>query len=497
MYLVTPEQMKRIEAYCFHTLMIPSLLLMEQAGSQVAEYVVRHFKMENHVLVLCGKGNNGGDGFVIARKLIDYGYKVEVILLGKKEVLKGDAATCCRYLEHFIKIHEILDYDDYIKVKSKKNYHLIIDSLLGTGLNKPIDGLMKNIIEDLNTYDAYKISVDIATGVSGLTGEIMSSCLDSDLTIAFGSYKRGHILYPGKSRSKLIIVKPIGIPEEAFQSNDKDYVINKTLIQKMERKRRTDGHKGSFGKGLLIAGSPGMEGALILASQGALKSGLGLLYALTAPAINTVFKVKVPEAVSLLYSSDFFSEQTTLIESIAEYKSVLIGPGLGENNRTKQYLDYFLAQSLPVVIDADGLNVLAKHMNLLEHKKCEVVMTPHLGEMSRLTGLKIESIQKDLIEVARHYAQIWKVVLVLKSATTIVASPEGQVYGNLFGNSGMATAGSGDVLAGIIMGLQAQGYSGLESSLMGVYKHSKAGDAAAKEKGEAAMLASDLLNYLL
>ncbi len=487
----------------------PELLLMEAAAYGTAELAVEIIKKEVaskpkkelKVTVLVGKGNNGGDGLAAARILKNWGYQPEIILSSDSEKLKGvNSKNFDLAVLNKIKYYHYNDLKETEFIKIIRNSSLIIDALLGTGIKGQLRGSVKEIIELINQKvdkQPLTLAVDIPSGVIGLNGKLAGEALRADYTATMAACKRGLLLYPGRDYTGELKVIEIGIQPETIQKNgDGLRVFNKSEAVKLLPQRKSDSHKGSFGKLALLAGSRGMTGAPLLSSEAALRSGAGLLYLLTPAEIEALTSVQLKEVVGVPLASENGLISNDAIEEIMEFLErvdlLAAGPGLGRSSSVTAVIENILKNSkLPLVLDADALNSV-QDLELLKKYKGDLILTPHPGEMSALTGISIEEINKNRLAIAREFAEEYKVNLILKGAATITAAPDGRAYINTSGCNGMATAGSGDVLTGIVAALSAQGMESFEAAALAVYIHGRAGEYAAAEKSNFALIASDI-----
>lgn len=482
MYVLNNEEMKAVETHAMKEYSVQGLLLMEHAASAVTEKI---FELEcEKILIVCGRGNNGGDGFCVARQLYFEGKNVEVLLFGQSEI-RGDAKINYDSLKHLIEIDEVTELES-----SKQFFYqadVIVDALFGTGLDREVTGIYKEVISLINDSKAVTVSVDMPSGVNGSTGHIMGCAVKADYTIGFDAYKYGHLLYPGTSYCGITKIVPIGIPIDSYKKNEcQSYVITEEFVKKHMIKRSSDAHKGSFLKVAALAGSVGMEGAAALVCKAAMRSGVGLMNLLMIEDIHQIVKSIVPEIISSKCDSSYLKTSGVLIA----------GPGCGQSEKVKEVLEHMLSLDKPLILDADALNVLSNDLTILDNHKAEIIMTPHIGEMSRLTGLTSKEILDNPVEIAKNFAMKHQVTLVLKSARTIIALKDGSIYINNTGNSGMATAGMGDVLVGIASALISQGVSVEMAGVLGVYLHGKSGDYVKDIEGTYGLLASDVANMI-
>ncbi len=514
MKLVTSEQMRKIDKTTIEEIGIPGLELMEKAGlgsSLVAKKILNGEVEDKKVIIFCGKGNNGGDGFVVGRYLSSWGAEVEFYLLGKKEEVKGDAlVNLKKAIDLNLPVKEILKEKE-LPFEFKAD--LIVDAIFGTGFKGKATGLEEKAILLMNSTPIKVLSIDIPSGLDADTGSVEGVCVKADSTPTMGLPKIGQFFFPGKSFCGKVDVIDIGVPQGVIEEQK----INLNLITEQEVKsslpqRLGDAHKGNCGKAFLIAGSTGMTGAATLASLSCLKAGAGMAILGIPKSLNEIMEIKVTEVMTKPLP-DVRKKGVLALRGLGEIMQALkwadcvaLGPGLGQHFETVELVRRLITKiELPMVIDADGLNAIAKDSSILNQSKAPLILTPHIGELSRLTSVPIEEIAKNRIRYASESAKKFNCVLVFKGAPTIIGEPEGEIYVNPTGNAGMATAGSGDVLTGIIIGLLAQMIllkkqdikkSMLESALAGVYIHGLCGDLAKEEKGEMGMIAGDMMEKL-
>lgn len=506
MNVVTAEEMRRLDADALATYGIPVAILMEQAGMGVVREMERRFGdlKGRSIVVLAGKGHNGGDGLVAARHLLQRGASVHVFLTFPPDASRGEARTQSQIVRNIG--GRILDPSAYDRARFRsvlQEADLIIDALVGTGLSAPIAGLAAELITDLNASGKPVIAVDIPSGISADTGEALGSAVRAALTVTFALPKRGHFLPPGSEHTGELRVVDIGIPRRAIERAALPLsIFTAEAAAAALPTRPREGHKGTFGHVLVVAGSIGKSGAAMLTSRAALRTGAGLT-TLACPEgvlrsgedkpaeIMTIPLPETPEHTIAARSLDLLlaaSKQTTV---------VALGPGLSTHPETQSVIRELVARlSMPMVIDADGLNALADHLEPLKRQHAPMILTPHPGEMGRLTRLGSREVQRRRIDLAMEFAKTHQVVLVLKGARTVVASPDGRATLNPTGNSGMATAGTGDVLTGVIAALMAQGLAPADAARLGVYIHGAAGDLVAGERGERGMMAGDLIDRI-
>ena len=493
--------MRTIDKLTIEKYKIPGLRLMENAGLSVAlEILKRNLDLSN-IFVICGTGNNGGDGLVIARILKTRGYNLKVIIVGEKEKIQGSARV---NLDTFLALDktEVYEIKDYGQIHHFENPTLIIDALFGTGLAQEIKGLHEEVITWINKKNAYTISVDIPSGLNGETGIILGSCVQADLTVSCGLPKIGCYLNEARAYCGEIVITDIGLPDAAVQELEiHTNLITHKDIQKIFKIRNLEAHKGNFGHVAIAGGSKGKAGAVKMAARAGLVSGCGLVTLYVPKAIERTIEDFCLEEMMISLQSDeevfihqAFKNSTTLFE---KKDVLLIGPGITVKSDIPLIIkDLIRELPMPIVIDADGINALENNSHVLKEKKGTIVITPHPGEMARLTKMAVEEIQNNRIGIARKCAQEFSVYVVLKGYRTVIATPEGEVYMNLTGNPGMATAGSGDVLSGMISSFIAQKYTITESLLLAVYFHGLAGDHVKADKGEAGLVARDIIEKI-
>jgi ADP-dependent NAD(P)H-hydrate dehydratase / NAD(P)H-hydrate epimerase len=502
MILTTAQQMKELDRATIEDLGVPSLVLMENAGRGVVQVIGRLYPHIRSAVVLAGKGNNGGDGFVIARYLHHQGVKVAVVLAGLKSALQGDAAHNARLAEACgVPLREISEgYDSVCLKKDLAGAELILDALLGTGLGKEVQGFYKGLIALMNETPRPKLAVDIPSGLSSDSGQPIGLCVQASATVTFGRPKRGHLLFPGSQFVGRLLLVDIGIPPALGPAGaDRVELLSADALLSWLPERRPDSHKGTYGHALILAGSTGKTGAAALAAMGALRVGAGLVTLGVPAGLNPILEMKLTEAMTepLPEGETGCLGRPALerIRALMAGKRVLaLGPGLSTASGTQALIGSLLKEdsSLPLVIDADGLTALADHPEYLTLLSGRAILTPHPGEMARLTGKTVKEIQSDRITAAREFAGRYGVVLVLKGARTVVADPDGAVFLNPAAHPVMASGGMGDVLTGMITGWLAQGVALLPAACLGVYFHTGAGARIAATKGGQGILASEL-----
>ncbi len=498
MKVFTSEQIKFLEDATV-VRGISKLRLMENAGSAAARIIRQRFDLSRKTFtIVCGNGNNGGDGFVIARKLFENGAQVNVIRLLGLPVTENSSAMCKKLMECGVHIYDY--FDDTKKAKSLlEGADVIVDAVFGIGFNRTPDTAICNAFKFMSSLSAYRIAIDIPSGIYCDTALCSTDFFKADMTISFIGYKRCHIHPPASSFCGEVINCAIGVPEDLIESvrNCPEIIEAPTFP-----KRDKNSHKGSFGTAVVIAGSYGMAGAAILSTRAALRSGAGLVKTILPDNIYPIVAGAAPEAVFVpvetgdksIFNPDTYLKINTQLQNA---NAVLFGCGVGKGNGIDCLLrDVILNYQSHIVIDADGINALSCNIDIIKQSKKSVVLTPHPGEMARLCKTTSDKINSDRIGYATRFAKEYGVTVVLKGANTVVAFPDSKVYINTAGNPGMATGGSGDVLAGMMVSFLAQGMSVKNAVLAAVYLHSKAGDIVAKETSQISLLPGDIIEAL-
>ncbi len=487
--IVSGIEMKQLDEATSEYFHMPEIVLMEQAALAFVEKLISKLPVLGRVLVVCGTGNNGGDGIAIARILRQRGIEAEVYL--PKQEPASFSVSCALQK----KIYETYCYPLVSDIRKENEWDLVIDALFGTGLSREVSGEYAEVIGQMNRLNAKKAAVDIPSGVSADTGQILGTSFRADFTITFSFGKIGHYIWPGSDACGKIIIADMGITKESFLGQQPMLLAYTKEDLCLLPKRKAHSNKGSYGKLLVIAGSCGMAGAAFLCAKAAYRCGTGLVKILTPEENRGILQTAVPEAVLSVYQGK--PEQLQLEEAAGWADAIVFGPGAGTGSGMEETLqNLLLLADVPMVIDADGLNLAAKAPAILKKSHADIIVTPHLGEMARLTGKPVSEIQRSLIATARDFAQFYGVHCVLKDAHTITANPHGTAYLNLTGNHGMATAGSGDVLSGIIGSLLGQGLTAETAASLGVYLHGMAGDMIRAKTGSSGMMAEDIIDGL-
>lgn len=507
MKLVKAAEMQDIDHRAVSEFGIPSLVLMENAGRWTADMVKELLGCVEgkKVIILAGRGNNGGDGLVAARHLINNGAMPITFLLGASEQLSPDSQINFGILQKMTnEIYPLTEESHCEKlIWELLDGDIIIDAIYGIGFKGGFSDFETGVVKLINHVKLPALSVDIPSGVDADSGNVRGEAVKAAATVTFALPKPGLILEPGRDYAGKLTIADISIPKSLLENQHlHTNLITENMAADWLGLRETNAHKGTYGHALLIGGSTGLSGAILLASQGAIKSGAGLVSAALPESLVPVFDAVSREVMSIplieTLQGAVALEALPAIENILGTASVCaVGPGLSRYKEANAILRFILERAgIPVVIDADGLNALEGDINIIKQRQVPVVLTPHPGEMARMTGRTIEEIQADRIRHAVNYAREWGATVVLKGNKTIVASPDGEAYVNITGNPGMATAGSGDVLCGIITGLISQGINPVKASVVGVYIHGLSGDHAVAAKGQRGLVAGDLLDFL-
>ena len=493
------SQMRNIDKNASEEGGIPSIVLMENAAFSCVVALTERFGGldKKHIAVFCGKGNNGGDGFAIARHLYNIGVDVDVFLVCGDE-FKGDAQINYDIIEKAGVHIEYMYNSDFLELRLP-SYDIVIDAIYGTGIHGELKGLGAEVIEKINQNSRFIMAVDVPSGMNSDTGEICGICVRADMTVTFAAYKAGMFLYPAADYTGEIILKDISIPQYIINSSVTAASVLDVGTAAERLPRRTDNsQKGDYGKVLIIGGSRGMSGAVFMAGNAALNAGAGLVRLAVPEFISDILEVKTTEVMTLALSDidgHISRSGAEELAAAAEWAdSVLIGPGLGTSGDCAHVLRELLKSSkVPMIIDADALNILARNMDMLEECTCPLILTPHEMEFSRLTGLSISEIQADRLGVSKRFSEKYGVTLILKGHHTIVTSPDGMQYINNTGNAGLAKGGSGDVLAGITAALAAREIDETDAAALAVYIHGKSADAVMEQHGTEAVTATAVI----
>ncbi len=506
MRLLNSKEMAEVDRETIETLGIPGIVLMENASRGVAEVVYRYTEGSS-VLIVCGKGNNGGDGLAVARHLYNLGYDVEVVLTSSPENLKGDAKLNYDVVSKLpIPVHVIDSDEKLVEFYSLvKESSLIVDALFGTGLSKPLTGFYKDVVDVINNSNRTVVSVDIPSGLSGGTGEVIGPHIKADITVTFAFPKIVHVMPPACYSVGELFVVDISIPEDVpFLMGLNRFLLTADEVFFTFPEREIMSHKYTYGHVAVIGGSVGKTGAPSMAAEAVLRTGGGLSTVVVPKSLNQIFETKLTEVMSIPVNDDnkgyFGIENLDSVLEILEngkFSAVVLGPGLGNNPETYEFVRELVKEcKLPMVIDADGISALSESPEVLKLKEQPIILTPHIGEFSRISKLTKDEILKEPFRSSLDFSEKFNVTVVLKSGRTVVSTPSGKTFVNVIGNPGMATAGTGDVLSGVVGALLGMGIDEEDSAKFGVFLHSLAGDLAAGELSQESLKAWDLIDFL-
>lgn len=505
MYLVTGTEMKEIEKITYEKYKVPPEILMENAGLNVVMALQKEFGslFFKRVSIFCGGGNNGGDGFVIARHLLSEGASCIIFFTGEKEKLSPEAFKNYEMAEKYgISIIQIKTMGDLEKYKYEIiESDIILDALIGTGLKKNVEGFMASLIAFINTLHKYTVSVDIPSGVDADTGDIKGVAVYADLTVTFGLPKVGITIFPGLECVGKLVCADINFPPNLLSQPRKSILITEEIVKPMLPVRQQNANKGHFGPVLIVGGSRGLDGAVTLTAKAALRTGAGIVNLCIPEGLYNSVKSRSAETIvtPMEEKNGFLSKKNIdkIMKLSEKAKVVVIGPGIGRDKETQELVCELVEKiEKPLVIDADGINAVSEDKKCLKNLTKDVILTPHIGEMSRLTGFKIEEIIKDKIGICRDFKEEYKINVLLKDGRSLVLDTSNNLYINSNGNSGMATPGSGDVLTGIIAALMAHGLLSVHAGIVANFIHGLAGDLLLEEISEEGIIASDLIEYI-
>ena len=507
MRVLNKAQMREADRRTIEDLGLPSAVLMENAGRQVVAAMESAFPglASMHVAVLCGRGNNGGDGFVVARTLLERRIDVDVYLVGHAAGVTGDARRNLDVLRRLgadiVEVGEAPAWE--LHGTDVVGADLIVDALYGTGLTAPLTGVLETIIADVNASGRPVVAIDLPSGLSADGPEIVGPSIHAALTVTLAAPKLPLVLPPAEALAGNLVVAEIGVPQSIIAGLDGPWVevLTKESMRALIEPRRQESHKGTYGRALIVAGSRGKTGAAVLAASAALRSGAGLV-TVAAPA-STVPIIAALGAEYMTLPLEETSDGTVALEALDRVLEVpadviAIGPGLGRSPSTTAFVHELVERSaVPLVVDADAINAFGGEADrLMGRDGVDVIITPHPGEMARLTGKSIDDVQAHRLDVAREFAMTHRLHVVLKGHRTVVATPDGKAFINLTGNPGMATAGTGDVLTGMIAGWFGQLLDAASAASLAVYLHGLAGDLAEGYEGETALIAGDVVARL-
>lgn len=484
-YLPEGRWMQKADAHTIEKIGIPSVVLMEHAAQETVKIMEQEQVDVSCVLIVCGGGNNGGDGFAVARLLAHKGNEVSLVFAGRESSLSPE----CRIQKQIV---ENLGIPISEKIPAK-DYTVVIDAVFGVGLSREVSGSFAVLLDEMNAVSGTKVAVDIPSGICSATGKVLGTAFRAEITVSFQCEKLGTVLFPGKEYAGKVVTVDIGI-DTSFYKEEREicYTLEPEDLGKRLPVRKADSHKGSYGKVLMITGSKGMAGAAYLSAKAAYRCGAGLVQIYTEESNRTILQQLLPEAIVTVYEA--FDPQKLL--SLLKWADVVtIGCGLGKSKTAESLLRSTLQYcSVPCVVDADGLNLLACHLELLENIAIPVVLTPHMKEMSGLLGCSVAEIQEERLRKLNAFTEKYPVVCALKDARTIVAGEGNPCFVNTAGNQAMAKAGAGDVLSGVITGMISGGLPAYDSAVLGVYLHACGGDEAKAALGSYSVLAEDLID---
>jgi hydroxyethylthiazole kinase-like uncharacterized protein yjeF len=503
MRVLNTRQMRDADRRTIDEIGIPSIVLMENAGRQAVAAMEAAFEdlADSQVGVICGHGNNGGDGFVVARTLIQRGVDVGVFLLGSVAEITGDARTNLEVLGRIgLTVVEITSAQEWeLHFSELSECDLIVDAILGTGFRGHLSGLLETVVADVNALGVPVVAIDLPTGLSADTHVVEGSAIEASMTVTLGAPKLPLVFPPADSHGGDLVIADIGIPMPVFDELEGDYLelLTRERMRELVPSRPADSHKGDFGRVLVIAGSLGRTGAAHLAATGALRSGAGLVTIATPRSCVPIIAAMAPEYMTeALDETPSGTVDYAAVDRVLDIQAdvIAVGPGLGQSPGTSAFVQSLIERAgVPLVLDADALNAfVGEPERLMGRDGVDVIITPHPGELARLMGLSIEELQNDRLKFAREFAASHKVHVILKGHRTLVAGPDGRTFVNLTGNAGMATGGTGDLLTGMVAAWFAQLLDAEAASKLAVYLHGTAGDLAEADEGEVALIASDI-----
>jgi len=504
MKVATAEMMRNLDRRAIGEFGIPGLVLMENAARGTVAAMLRHFPdlVRKRVAILAGRGNNGGDAFAVARYLLNRGVFCQVYLFAAREEIKGDAAVNLEILSRMGgEVLEVLNRDGWQVQRGQiAASDLLVDGIFGTGLKGEVKGFLREIIEFANSLERPVVAIDIPSGLDSDSGKILGACIRATMTVTFGLLKRGLLVLPGAEFCGKVVLVDISLPRRSVEEEAiNDYLTEGADFLPLLQPRDRGANKGNFGHLFVLSGSPGKTGAATMVCQGALRVGTGLITLGIPKSLNPIMGAKLTEAMTeplpeTKEKTLSLSSYSQIMNLCARKSALAIGPGLSLNPETARLVQRVVRSiNIPAVIDADGLNALGPKLDSIRKSQKELIFTPHPGEMARLLGTSVPEVQENRIQMARDFAQRKGIILVLKGARSLVASPAGKVFINPTGNPGMASGGMGDVLTGMIGGFLAQGLPSLEAARLGVYLHGLVGDLVAHQQGERGMAATDLI----
>lgn len=507
MKVVSVEEMRSIDREAIKNLGIPGVVLMDNAAQGVIASIDDYYDFEDihKATVVCGKGNNGGDGFVVTRYLLDRDIATDVFIVGKTSDIKGDAKINFDVVKGLgIKPKTIRDRKGLKPIrKSLSTSDIIVDAIFGTGFSGQIRGIAAEVVKEINDSNAGVVAVDAPSGIDCNKGAVMGRVVKAQITATMGLPKIGQFLYPARHYIGELYVVDIGFPEQVVHKIDPPgTVVDDQIATRFIPWRAPNLHKGAFGKVLMVAGSTGMTGAAVMAATSALRAGCGLVYLAIPEHLNHILESKCTETITIPVpqtenGSISMDAYHTIMDRAFGVDVMAVGPGMSQHPETQDLIRKLIEKTnIPVVIDADGINAIEGNTDLLKKRKQPTIVTPHPGEMSRLIDISAGDIVSNKINICCKYAKKWGIILVLKGAPTVIAKQDGTFWVNPYLNSGLATGGSGDVLTGLVTGFLAQKTTPAGAAVGGVFIHSQAGEIVREHMGEYSMIASDLIDAI-
>lgn len=502
-HLVTAKEMKACDQFTIEHLHVPSMVLMERAALSVFNILKQKFLRlkDEKILILCGNGNNGGDGLAIARLLVDEGCSVDIVRSGSSNFCSDDNLNQLKIIKAY--------GQEVLSEIPNQSYTIIVDAIFGVGLSRKVEGIYEEWIRFINASKALVVAVDIPSGIDSDTGHCKGIAVRADITVTFEFKKIGHVLFPGRDYSGQVFCCPIGISHQVEENKELNCFTYEKQFKDVLSNRIESGNKGTFGKLLIVAGKKDLCGAAILCAESASRSGVGMVKVVTAEENRVIFQTKMPDVMLLTYKDEKINF-SDLSDALNWANAVVVGPGMGETSVSREVLSICLDDYKgALILDADALNLIGEDSFLKEkvvargkNKNAPLVLTPHVAELSRISNVTINQIKSLPLDIALKVAKEFSAIVVSKDATTVVCDERESVYVNTCGNCGMAVAGSGDVLAGIIGSFLAQRFNAynendFEIVTRAVYVHSIAGDIIKEILGETSMLASDIIKGLI